>query len=433
MSSEIKPATADTGGASSLVAVLRDRAPRLALAVAAGQAAWPAGVWARRLIREHRTYTVKISGADGIYDDVHEWVLGLLPPGDRRALIAHSTAPRAARDAPVSVSDGYRPPEAMLRLRYDGSRVQSIRVRGHRVQVSVCEAGQDAEGREGGMWKPPEIMFTAASVDGRQAVLDEINRVLARASASERTPAIRMLGAWGGWDRLDDLPARPVESVILAGGQMERLQADIGGFLAAEGDYVRRGIPWHRGYLFSGPPGGGKTSVAHALAGHFGMDLWYLPLNDVKKDGELLRLATRVTPRSILLLEDVDVFRAATERDDDGDVTLSGLLNALDGIATPHGLITIMTTNHPDVLDSAILRPGRADMCEHFGAADPGQVARLVSHFYGAPVTVADTRGLPEVMPAAVMEACKRCPGPPEALASLRGTTCVAGLYEFMP
>jgi len=70
------------------------------------------------------------------------------------------------------------------------------------------------------------------------------------------------------------------------------------------------------------------------------------------------------------LLEDVDVFHSATERDDEGSgVTLSGLLNALDGIATPRGLLTVTTTNDPSALDVAVIRPGRVDLSEQFGYA----------------------------------------------------------------
>jgi hypothetical protein len=358
-----------------------------------------------------------VSGDDDVYDDLHEWVLGLLPPGERRALVAWSSKPGHL----IAVESGGRQPEPpSLRLRYDGTREQVIEVAGHKIRVAVADNGPGDDERR--HWKPPEIMFTARSAVARDALVAEIAGVLRRTQEATRKPSFRMLDRWGGWERLDDLPLRGLDSVILPAGQMERLTADVERFLASERDYLRRCVPWHRGHLYEGPPGTGKTSVARAIASHFGMDVWYLPLADVKKDGELLRLVTRVTPRSMLLLEDVDVFHAATERDDDADVTLSGLLNALDGIATPHGLLTVLTTNTPEVLDDAVSRPGRVDLIEHFGHADAEQVSLLVARYYGEVLAVGEplpAEGISGLAPAGVIEVCKRHDSSVAALAEL--------------
>lgn len=422
MTQELRAPSADRPGASDLIATLRDKAPRVAMAMAAGQVAWPL---ARRLharARERTTYTVKVPGSDDIYDDLHEWVLGLLPPRDRRALVAWSSK----RGMLIASDD--RPAPAALRLRYDGSREQVIAISGHKVKVVVADGIQGKD--ESAYWKPPEIVFTTSSAAARDALLAEIRCVLADSHGRRRKPSFRMLGKWGdSWEHLDDLPPRDLGSVILPAGQLERLTDDIGRFLASEQDYLRRCIPWHRGHLYEGPPGTGKTSVARAMASHFGMDVWYLPLADVKKDGELLRMASRIGPRSMLLLEDIDVFHAATRRDDESEVTLSGLLNTLDGIATPHGLLTVLTTNSPEVLDHAVVRAGRIDLTEHFSLAGPEEVSFLVARYYGEVIAISEplpARGISGVAPAEVIEACKRHDTSAAAIADLarnRGKT----------
>jgi SpoVK/Ycf46/Vps4 family AAA+-type ATPase len=63
-------------------------------------------------------------------------------------------------------------------------------------------------------------------------------------------------------------------------------------------------------------------------------------------------------------------------------ITLSGLLNALDGVFNNHGRILIMTTNHPEILDDALIRPGRIDSKFKFDNCDRNQIKELFEMFF---------------------------------------------------
>jgi chaperone BCS1 len=104
-------------------------------------------------------------------------------------------------------------------------------------------------------------------------------------------------------------------------------------------------------------------------------------------DDKLNHLLGLVPERSIVLLEDVDsAFNRREQSGEDGfkgSVTFSGLLNALDGVASSEERVIFMTTNHHERLDPALIRPGRVDLHEMIDDAVGEQAERLFVKFYG--------------------------------------------------
>ncbi|RAK77663.1 P-loop containing nucleoside triphosphate hydrolase protein [Aspergillus fijiensis CBS 313.89] len=159
-----------------------------------------------------------------------------------------------------------------------------------------------------------------------------------------------------------------------------------------------RAIPYRWGYLLHGPPGTGKSSLCFAIAGHLGLDLYLLHLSQKElTDNQLARLFRSLPFRCIVLVEDVDCVAVAQERADDGSggaggrdasttngVTLSGLLNAIDGVSAGEGRILIVTTNHVEKLDAALRRHGRVDMTIAYGYAQTPEVASLFKSTYAS-------------------------------------------------
>lgn len=133
----------------------------------------------------------------------------------------------------------------------------------------------------------------------------------------------------------------------------------------------------------------GKTSFITALAGRLGYNICILNLAERGLTDDRLALALSVVPpQSIVLLEDIDA--AFPKRDEEfnksmqhssSDITFSGLLNTIDGVASSEERLLFMTTNHLDRLDPALIRPGRVDVIQHVGNATSFQVSCKIFNF----------------------------------------------------
>ncbi|KAF9876622.1 hypothetical protein CkaCkLH20_06030 [Colletotrichum karsti] len=187
----------------------------------------------------------------------------------------------------------------------------------------------------------------------------------------------------------DPRKKRPLGSVILDEGVKESIVGDVREFLDQQQWYVDRGIPYRRGYLLFGPPGSGKSSFIQSLAGELDYSVAMINLSEMgMTDDKLAYLLTKLPKRSLLLLEDADAaFINRRQRDGDGysgaNVTFSGLLNALDGLAAGEERIAFLTTNHIERLDPALIRPGRVDMMMRIGEATRYQAGQMWDRFYG--------------------------------------------------
>jgi chaperone BCS1 len=176
---------------------------------------------------------------------------------------------------------------------------------------------------------------------------------------------------------------------------------DLDRFLQSRDLYRQRGIPWRRGYLFYGPPGTGKSSLIQAIASHYDRQLVSLSLTDMD-DSALLRAWSEITATSVIALEDIDsVFDGRRPL---GALSFSALLNTLDGAGAVEGSIAILTTNHRDRLDPALIRPGRCDRVFELGYLTPETCAKMFLCFFPHPelaAIVAQKLGSYRVAPAA--------------------------------
>ncbi|XP_074293999.1 AAA-ATPase At3g50940-like [Silene latifolia] len=164
----------------------------------------------------------------------------------------------------------------------------------------------------------------------------------------------------------------------------------------SRGEFYRRvGKAWKRGYLLYGPSGTGKSSLIAAIANHLKFDVFDLQLRALESDWELQQLLLTMSNRSILVVEDIDRCniqlidqQESSEKDKDKDkdkITLSGLLNSIDGLWSSCGTerIIIFTTNNKDKLDPALLRPGRMDVHIHMSYCSPQAFKILANNYLG--------------------------------------------------
>ena len=302
---------------------------------------------------------------------------------------------------------------------------------GHKYQISFNQQQEqnndhgNGGGGGGGNHKkvPPSLIVTtmeARDVAWFTKFLKDVTGLYKANEASKKERGRWELDENGNWFYVLKLHGnRGLESVALDEEQEKLLQRDLDTFLADHDFYARIGLPYRRGYLFHGKPGTGKTSLVNAIAAALSRDLYYLNLRGIKSDSQLQSAFSRVPENSVIVFEDIDAMSRVCHRRDrkrnalaallesgegifgggegetgpkpksgaglgfglsglsGGPFTLSALLNCLDGHVMEPGQVVIMTTNHSEVLDPALIRPGRVDLQLELAYVTRYQVRRM--------------------------------------------------------
>lgn len=199
--------------------------------------------------------------------------------------------------------------------------------------------------------------------------------------------------------------------------------------------YDTKGIPYTLGFLFHGPPGCGKTSTVKAVANEGKRHIVNVQLSEIKTKSQLHHLFfndeihvyngvntekyTIPVSERLYVIEDIDAMgdtvlrrewkkpvptsKAAStgdpfldrEQEPDKEVLdLAFLLNLLDGTLEANGRILIITTNYPERIDRALIRPGRIDMIVKFKPCNRAVLQEMVESFYDDPVVLPDDASL---------------------------------------
>lgn len=185
---------------------------------------------------------------------------------------------------------------------------------------------------------------------------------------------------------------KPMKYLYLPHDQKHSLESYLTNFKDNRELYNTMGIPYKGGIILSGEPGCGKSSSILAIATYLNKDIYFLDLGKIKTNEELKLCVDHVGSTSqkggVIIFEDIDCMTNVVKKRTDDTVvngeglTLSFMLNILDGTMSPEDVIFIMTTNHPEVLDPALIRPGRMDLSIELKKCSREQVAAIYHDLY---------------------------------------------------
>ncbi|XDG02304.1 hypothetical protein ABKA04_001919 [Annulohypoxylon sp. FPYF3050] len=403
------------------------------------------------IVISHFMCSIHILNSDDIYSHLMEWLASQPQIVNSRALLAETASKRAwefedasnlARDNSgrylnFSNQEARAPPQYSPSIGLHGFWWKGQYFRLQRKRESVFDdtsIGQVLKDQEdiviSCFWRSPEPIKQLLAHAKAQYYRDHQARtIVKRPSMYNRRYAGRC-----SWHQVANRPVRDIRTVVLDEKQKLQVLADINEYLHPETPrwYANRGIPLRRGYLFYGPPGTGKTSLSFALAGIFGLDIHVISLLEPSLTEEdlsnidtagLRRPANKdadtdsdpstsfsmpLNPKSYTKTSNAELkgdwkvsdLAKALKQEGDADrktgISLSGLLNAIDGVASHEGRVLIMTTNTPEQLDDALIRPGRVDLQVAFANATQDQARELFIRMYegtATPVCDSQTNG----------------------------------------
>ncbi|KAJ6809900.1 putative AAA-ATPase [Iris pallida] len=279
----------------------------------------------------------------------------------RKALAYLNSLPSLEDSDCVTVfSTGRRPNDFFLQL--DPGRPLADSFLGSRLSWTLADAGTS-----------PCLLLRLRRHDRRRVLRPYLHHVEAVADDADlrrrecRLFSVRPGGAgWSGPVPLSH--PSTLDTVAVEPELRGRVKSDLESFLKGKAYYARLGRVWKRSYLLHGPPGTGKSSFAAAMAKFLNYDVYDLDLSAAGGEADLRSLLLRTTPRSLILVEDLDRHLSASGSRDAG-AAAAAMLGFMDGVFSCCGdeRVMVFTMRGPkEGLDPAFLRPGRLDVHVHF-------------------------------------------------------------------
>lgn len=199
---------------------------------------------------------------------------------------------------------------------------------------------------------------------------------------------------------------KPLEYLYLPEQSMESLVEYLRNFKDHRDRFQTFGFPHRGGIILSGAPGCGKSSTILATATYLQKDIYYLDLGQIKTNLELKLCVDYIRTNSsnggVIIFEDIDCMNEIVHKrpehstemtsetnitkiteEVEGPLSLAYLLNVLDGTMAPEDVIFIMTTNHIEKLDKALIRPGRIDLDIELTKCTRVQLQKIYLDLYG--------------------------------------------------
>lgn len=209
--------------------------------------------------------------------------------------------------------------------------------------------------------------------------------------------------------------------------------------------YQLKGIPYKLGIILHGYPGCGKTSIIKSILNYTQRHGIFINLNNINKESLIQQIFCKIDMsnhyipfnKRVYIFEEIDICDVTMKRDklkiinenekniddnekndnkkcekDDNDkLTLSTLLNLFDGIESNEDSIIILTTNHIEKIDPALIRPGRMDINIELKKCSKTIILEIMAHFYDVDILLLTEKYYDKIMdytysPAEIIQQC---------------------------
>lgn len=266
-----------------------------------------------------------------------------------------------------------------------------------RIKQRIGEKG-DEHMYHGYDWRHAELYYEVylegegLTTDLIQAMVEDA-RVHIEKKFKEHTYAKKVIKKFvynsseGFWDLMNNQRVRSLDTLFLKKGERDAVFDFVKDFLEPETqeEYHKFNVPYKCNIMLHGRPGTGKTSTILAVASELQLNVGLIPICPKLTDTRIIHAMNSVKKYDckIIVLEDIDCLFSNRK---EGDVhknalTLSGLLNCMDGLFRNEGVIVFMTANTITCLDEAMTRACRVDLKLYYDWADEFQ-ARACFDFY---------------------------------------------------